>query len=64
MVFMRDRASLYEQPFLSYGTYWILNKKIHKYKKTLKISFSKNKSFHNLQKVSKSTALNTMVVDL
>ena len=42
--------------------FWI--KKRHKYNKTLKIFPSKNKSFHNLQKVSKSAVLNTMAVYL
>ena len=36
----------------------------NKYKKILKIISSKNNSFHNLQKVSKSTVPNTMAVDL
>ena len=38
--------------------------KKHKYEKTLKIFSSQNKSFYNLHKISKSTVLNTMVVDL
>ena len=41
--------------------FWI---KKHKYKRTLKIFSSKNKSFHNLHEVFKSTLLNTMAVDL
>ena len=42
--------------------FWIIKK--HKYNKTLKIFSSRNKTFHNLQKVSKSTILNTMAVYL
>ena len=42
--------------------FWI--KKKRKYNKTLKIFSSKNRSFYNLQKVSKSTVLNTMAVYL
>ena len=42
--------------------FWI--KKQHKYKETLKIFSSKNESFHDRQKVSKSTVPNTMAVDL
>ena len=41
--------------------FWI--KKKHKYNKTENI-FLKRKSFHNLQKVSKSAALNRMAVYL
>ena len=36
----------------------------NKYKKILKIISSKNNSFPNLQKASKSTDPNTMAVDL
>ena len=42
----------------------VFGSKKHKYKKTSKIFYSKNKSFHNFHKVSKSTILNTMAVDL
>ena len=40
--------------------FWI--KKHHKYKKTLKIFSSQNKSIHDHQKVSKSAVPNTMAV--
>ena len=60
---LRGRVAFYDQVFQSYGSYWFLDKK-HKYNKTLKIFSLKNKSFHNLQKVSKSTVSNAMAVDL
>ena len=40
------------------NAFWIKNQ--DKYKRTLRIFSSKNKSFHDPQKVSKSTVLNTM----
>ena len=60
---LRNRAAFYDQPVLSYGSYWVWNKKKYKCKKTLKKLFLKNISVHNLQKVSKSTVLNAMIYD-
>ena len=60
MLFIEGQAAFYGKSFLRYGSYWFLDKK-YKYKKTLKIFSSKNKSFHNLHKVA---VLNTIVVDL
>ena len=42
--------------------FWI--KKQHKYKETLKTFYSKNKNFHDHQKVPKSRVPNTLAEDL
>ena len=56
------KVAFHDRPFLSYGSYCFFDEK-HKYKKVLKFFSSKNKRFHNLQKVSKNTVLNTMAID-
>ena len=60
---LRGQTALSDQSLLVIEVtgFWI---KKHKYKKTLKIFSSKNKSFHNLHEVLKTTVLNTMAIDL
>ena len=59
---LRNQAAFFDQPAVSYKSYWFLDKKPPKCKKTLKIFSLKNK-FHNLQKVPKSTVPKTMICD-
>ena len=41
---MRGRAAFYDQPFLSYGSYWLLGKE-NRYMMILKIFFFKKQQF-------------------